>query len=48
MSKKKYINPPYKFEDIRPKGNCGNKNKPKDIVKFVEMCNKYINQNKDD
>ena len=38
----KKINPPYKFDDIRPKGNCGNKNKPKDIVKFVEMHNKYI------
>ena len=42
MSKKKYINPPYKFDDIRPKGNCGNKNKYKDVVKFIEMHNKYI------
>ncbi len=34
------INPPYKFDDIRPNSNCGNKYK--DIVKFIEMHNKYI------
>ena len=36
------INPPYKFDDIRPKVNCGNKNKYKGVMKFIEMFNKYI------
>ena len=36
------INPPYKFDDIRPKVNCGNKNKYKGVMKFIEMFNNYI------
>lgn len=36
------INPPYKFDDIRPKVNCGNKNKYKGVMKFIEVFNKYI------
>ena len=42
------INPPYKFDDIRPKVNCGNKNKYKGVMKFIEEYNELINQNKDE
>jgi len=43
----KKINPPYKFDDIRPKKNYWKiiNEKP---TKFIEMFNKYIKLPKED